>query len=77
MESRELPDGAAGRNRSTHSTKRSLRFETYGIFMRRHSRAVMRFGGALLITVGVMLLTGWWASLVSIMQHHFPQSVLV
>jgi cytochrome c-type biogenesis protein len=46
-------------------------------FMRRHSRGVMRFGGALLITVGVMLLTGWWASLVSIMQQHFPQSVLV
>jgi cytochrome c-type biogenesis protein len=46
-------------------------------FMRRHSRGVMRFGGALLITVGVMLLTGWWTSLVSIMQQHFPQSVLV
>jgi cytochrome c-type biogenesis protein len=46
-------------------------------FMRRHSQAVMRFGGALLITVGVMLLTGWWTSLISLMQHHFPQSVLV
>jgi cytochrome c-type biogenesis protein len=41
-------------------------------FMRRHSQAVMRFGGALLIVVGLMLVTGWWGSLVSTMQQHFP-----
>ncbi|MDX6228268.1 MAG: hypothetical protein QOI76_1658 [Frankiales bacterium] len=41
-------------------------------FMRRHSQAIMRFGGALLIVVGLMLVTGWWGSLVATMQQHFP-----
>ncbi|MDX6222682.1 MAG: hypothetical protein QOD91_1736, partial [Frankiales bacterium] len=38
----------------------------------RHSQAIMRFGGALLIVVGLMLVTGWWGSLVATMQQHFP-----
>ncbi len=41
-------------------------------FMRRHSQAIMRFGGVLLIVVGLMLITGWWGSMVSTMQRHFP-----
>jgi cytochrome c-type biogenesis protein len=41
-------------------------------FMRRHSQGIMRFGGVLLIVVGLMLMTGWWGSLVATMQHHFP-----
>ena len=46
-------------------------------FMRRHSLAIMRFGGVLLIAVGLMLVTGWWTSLVSILQHHFPSSASI
>ena len=41
-------------------------------FLRRHSVAVMRFGGGLLIVVGLMLVTGWWTSLVAQLQQHFP-----
>jgi len=41
-------------------------------FMRKHSRAITRFGGAMLIVVGVMLMTGWWGSLVATLQQHFP-----
>ena len=29
-------------------------------FVRRHQQAVMRFGGLLLVVVGVLLVTGWW-----------------
>jgi cytochrome c-type biogenesis protein len=46
-------------------------------FMRRHSMAVTRFGGGLLIVVGLMLVTGWWGSLVSLLQQHAPQSGLI
>jgi cytochrome c-type biogenesis protein len=46
-------------------------------FMRRHSRAIMRFGGALLIVVGLMLVTGWWTSMVASMQAHFPLSASI
>ena len=46
-------------------------------FMRRHSLAVTRFGGALLIVVGLMLVTGWWGSLVSQLQNIAPNSGLV
>lgn len=46
-------------------------------FMRKHSQAVMRFGGALLIIVGLLLLTGWWGSLVAILQRHTPSVGLV
>ena len=30
-------------------------------FLRRHNLAIMRIGGAMLVLVGVLLLTGWWA----------------
>jgi cytochrome c-type biogenesis protein len=46
-------------------------------YMRRHSRAIMRFGGALLIVVGLMLVTGWWTSMVASMQAHFPVSASI
>ncbi|KAF5990674.1 cytochrome c biogenesis CcdA family protein [Streptomyces sp. WAC00263] len=37
-------------------------------FARRHARGVMRFGGALLVVVGVMEVTGWWGELIASMQ---------
>lgn len=37
-------------------------------FARRHARAVMRVGGALLITVGVLQLSGIWTDLIARMQ---------
>ena len=33
-------------------------------FLRRHARAVQLVGGALLVVVGLLLLTGWWSDLV-------------
>ena len=38
----------------------ALRLST---FARRHARAVMRFGGVLLVLLGLLLLTGWWDGL--------------
>ena len=29
-------------------------------FVRRHNLVIMRIGGAMLVLVGVLLLTGWW-----------------
>lgn len=37
-------------------------------FARRHARGVMRVGGALLVAVGVMEVTGWWGQLLAGMQ---------
>ena len=36
---------------------------TFSAFARRHAHNVMRVGGALLIVLGVLLLTGWWDGL--------------
>ena len=41
-------------------TRRALRFSA---FARRHAQTVMRVGGALLIALGILLLTGWWDAL--------------
>lgn len=30
-------------------------------FLRRHNLAIMRIGGGMLVLVGILLLTGWWA----------------
>lgn len=30
-------------------------------FLRRHNLAIMRIGGAMLVLVGILLVTGWWA----------------
>lgn len=38
---------------------------------RRHSRAVSRFGGAMLVAVGLLLMTGLWSSLVVWLQTTF------
>jgi cytochrome c-type biogenesis protein len=35
---------------------------------RRHQQGVMRLGGAMLVTVGVLMLTGLWAELVAQLQ---------
>lgn len=37
-------------------------------FVRRHQVAVMRIGGLMLVAVGVLLLTGWWAEATSWLQ---------
>ncbi|MFN8195602.1 MAG: cytochrome c biogenesis protein CcdA [Nocardioidaceae bacterium] len=42
-------------------------------FVRRHQQWVTRFGGLMLIAVGVMLLTGWWDQLVTWIQIHLVQ----
>ena len=46
-------------------------------FMRRHSMAVTRFGGGLLIVVGLLLVSGWWGSIVGQLQNIAPNSGLV
>lgn len=33
-------------------------------FLRRNSQTIMRFGGAMLVLIGVMLVTGWWNDIV-------------
>jgi cytochrome c-type biogenesis protein len=37
-------------------------------WLRRHARAIQRAGGALLVVVGVLLLTGAWAGLMATLQ---------
>ena len=39
-------------------------------FIRRHQAWVTRAGGLMLIAVGVLLLTGWWAEMVTWLQIH-------
>ena len=39
-------------------------------FVRRHQRWITRLGGLMLVAVGVLLLTGWWADLVTWVQLH-------
>ena len=34
-------------------------------FLRRHQVAVMRFGGLMMVAVGVLLVTGWWDQLMA------------
>lgn len=38
-------------------------------FLRRRQQLVMRFGGALMAVVGVLLVTGWWEFLVQALQR--------
>ena len=38
-------------------------------FVRRHQVWVMRFGGAMLVAVGVLLVTGWWDAMVQWIQY--------
>ncbi len=37
-------------------------------FVRRHQQLIMRIGGAMLVVVGVLLVTGWWDWIVQWMQ---------
>jgi cytochrome c-type biogenesis protein len=39
-------------------------------FVRRHQQWVTRIGGAMLVLVGVLLLSGWWAWMVTWLQLH-------
>ncbi len=39
-------------------------------FFRRHQVAVARFGGLMLVAVGVLLVTGWWAWIVTWLQSN-------
>ncbi|CAB4721344.1 MAG: cytochrome c biogenesis protein CcdA [Actinobacteria bacterium] len=39
-------------------------------FLRRHQQWVTRIGGAVLILVGVLLLTGWWSYAITWLQIH-------
>lgn len=39
-------------------------------FIRRHQQWVTRIGGAMMIAVGVLLITGWWADWVTWLQIH-------
>ncbi|MFJ4090842.1 cytochrome c biogenesis CcdA family protein [Kitasatospora sp. NPDC089913] len=52
---------------------------TFG-WVRRHHRGVVRFGGGMLVLVGVMLLTGAWADLVDFLRvwaaGHLPDSLV-
>jgi cytochrome c-type biogenesis protein len=39
-------------------------------FVRRHQHWVMRIGGAMLVVVGLLLLSGWWDHMVQWLQYH-------
>ena len=44
-------------------------------WLRRHTRAIQVFGGALLIVVGIALLTGMWNHLISWVRDAFVSDV--
>jgi cytochrome c-type biogenesis protein len=43
-------------------------------FVRRHQAWVTRLGGLMLVAVGVLIVTGWWAHLVTWLQIHLVSS---
>jgi cytochrome c-type biogenesis protein len=47
---------------------------TASSWLRRHQRAIGRIGGVLLITIGVLEVTGEWNTFVIWLQVHFPSS---
>ncbi len=51
---------AAGWSRATRASA----------WLRRHSRAVQRFGGALLLTVGILMVSGLWVTWTAWVQAH-------
>jgi cytochrome c-type biogenesis protein len=46
-------------------------------WVRRHQRWVTAFGGGMLIVIGVLLLTGWWADAVAWVQIHLVNDFTV
>jgi cytochrome c-type biogenesis protein len=50
---------------------------TASSWLRRHQRAIGRIGGALLIVIGVLEVTGAWQSFVIWLQTHFPSSTAI
>jgi cytochrome c-type biogenesis protein len=47
---------------------------TASTWLRRHQRAIGRIGGVLLITIGILEVTGTWHTFVIWLQVHFPAS---
>jgi cytochrome c-type biogenesis protein len=45
-------------------------------WVKQHYQLVMRIGGGMLVTVGTLLVTGWWSLLVNQLQLWFPNSTL-
>jgi cytochrome c-type biogenesis protein len=43
-------------------------------WLRRHAKVIGVIGGVLLITIGVLEITGWWNTFVTWLQVHFPAS---
>jgi cytochrome c-type biogenesis protein len=43
-------------------------------FARRHARLITRIGGVMLIAVGVLEVTGAWATAIGWLQHHWLSS---
>lgn len=46
-------------------------------FARKHAGTLMKIGGIMLIALGVLLLTGWWTSIVATIQGWFPTQELI
>ena len=44
-------------------------------FFRKHQLFIMRFGGALLIALGLVMVTGLWGTWVSELQNWFANEV--
>ena len=45
-------------------------------FARRHAGTLMKIGGVMLILLGIILLSGWWTSIVATIQGWFPTESL-
>ena len=45
-------------------------------FARRHAGILMKVGGVMLILLGIILLTGWWTTIVATIQGWFPAESL-
>lgn len=46
-------------------------------WVRRHHLAIQRFGGALMIAVGILLITGWWDQLMAVIRQWAAAFVVV
>jgi cytochrome c-type biogenesis protein len=47
---------------------------TTSSWFRRHARVIGIMGGVLLITIGLLEVTGWWNTFVTWLQVHYPAS---
>lgn len=46
-------------------------------FARKHAGTLMKIGGVMLIVLGIILLSGWWTSIVATIQGWFPAEALL